>query len=278
MHRSGSRGGPGRASARWTPRRCRPRPGWSTSTGTRRRRPSRRRSSRRACAPARESPGRPARNRAGGPSTPRRRRCARAALGTASVPLAWPQCGTEASVPPGLRRCPGGARFGIFVAMPLLNESASESPVGRCRLLSGCTASSRVRADTGVSLSGGSKRWPARIFHPRSRAPPVPKCCNDAIPRERRSSRAPESYAPATFFRTVDAPGLLPDSGGGTSGQEIISVQPADAPGLRRRSFRRLRRSRTAIDRARSAAEGSSVLVVEDLDLDHPVHHGQDRQ
>ena len=149
MHRSGSRGGPGRASARWTPRRCRPRPGWSTSTGTRRRRPSRRRSSRRACAPARESPGRPARDRAGGPSTPRRRRCARAALGTASVPLAWPQCGTEASVPPGLRRCPGGARFGIFMAMPLLNESAFESPVDRCRLLSGCTASSRVRADRG---------------------------------------------------------------------------------------------------------------------------------
>ena len=80
------------------------------------------------------------------------------------------------------------------------------------------------------------------------------------------------------FFRTVDAPGLLPDSGGGIAGQEIISMQPADAPGLRRRSFRRLRRSRTAIDRARSAAEGSSVLVVEDLDLDHPVHHGQDRQ
>ena len=56
------------------------------------------------------------------------------------------------------------------------------------------------------------------------RDPSGEKGVNDAIPRECRSSRAPESYAPATFFRTVDAPGLLPDSGGGIAGQKIISV------------------------------------------------------
>ena len=48
--------------------------------------------------------------------------------------------------------------------------------------------------------SGGSKRWLAHIFHPSPSTPPVPKWRNDAIPRERRSRRAPESYAPATFF------------------------------------------------------------------------------
>ena len=59
--------------------------------------------------------------------------------------------------------------------------------------------------------SGGSKRWLAHIFHPSPSTPPVPKWRNDAIPRERRSRRAPESYAPATFSRPVDAP----DRGGG---------------------------------------------------------------
>ena len=43
------------------------------------------------------------------------------------------------------------------------------------------------------------KRWPPHIFHPPSQAHPVPKWRNDAIPRERKSRRAPESYAPATF-------------------------------------------------------------------------------
>ena len=59
--------------------------------------------------------------------------------------------------------------------------------------------------------SGGSKRWLAHIFHPSPSTPPVPKWRNDAIPHERRSRRAPESYAPATFSRPVDAP----DRGGG---------------------------------------------------------------
>ena len=59
--------------------------------------------------------------------------------------------------------------------------------------------------------SGGSKRWPAHIFHPPPRAPPVPKWFNDAVPRMRSAADAPESYAPATFSRPVDAP----DRGGG---------------------------------------------------------------
>ena len=53
--------------------------------------------------------------------------------------------------------------------------------------------------------SGDPKRWPAHIFHPPSRAPPIPKWRNNAIPRMRGSRRAPERYAPATFFRRADA-------------------------------------------------------------------------
>ena len=57
------------------------------------------------------------------------------------------------------------------------------------------------------------------------RDPSGEKGVDDAIPRECRSSRAPESYAPATSFRTVDAPGLLPDSDGGPAGQEIVPAR-----------------------------------------------------
>ena len=59
--------------------------------------------------------------------------------------------------------------------------------------------------------SGSSKRWPAHIFHPPPRTPPVTKWRNDAVPRMRSAADAPESYAPATFSRPVDAP----DRGGG---------------------------------------------------------------
>ena len=59
--------------------------------------------------------------------------------------------------------------------------------------------------------SGDSKRWPAHIFHPPPRTPPVTKWRNDAVPRMRSAADAPESYAPATFSRPVDAP----DRGGG---------------------------------------------------------------
>ena len=44
-----------------------------------------------------------------------------------------------------------------------------------------------------------AKRWPAHIFHLRSRTPPVLKWRNDAIFRARTRAGAPERYAPATF-------------------------------------------------------------------------------
>ena len=77
-----------------------------------------------------------------------------------------------------------------------------------------------VRLGAGVDgpvaeRSGGSKGWPARIFHPPPRAPPIPKWRNDAIPRTRRSRRAPERYAPSTFFRPADAPGRNGGAAGG---------------------------------------------------------------
>ena len=77
-----------------------------------------------------------------------------------------------------------------------------------------------VRLGAGVDgpvaeRSGHSKRWPAHIFHPSPRAPPVPKWRNDAIPRTRRSRRAPERYAPSTFFRPADAPGRNGGAAGG---------------------------------------------------------------
>ena len=76
----------------------------------------------------------------------------------------------------------------------------------------------RLGAGAGGSVAerpGHSKRWPARIFHPPPRAPPVPKWRNDAIPRTRRSRRAPERYAPSTFFRPADAPGRNGGAAGG---------------------------------------------------------------
>ena len=91
----------------------------------------------------------------------------------------------------------------------------------------------RLGAGAGGSVAerpGHSKRWLARIFHPPPRAPPVPKWRNDAIPHERRSRRAPESHAPATFFRPADAPDHDGEGAGGPD------------------------RARTFIDRARTAA------------------------
>ena len=76
----------------------------------------------------------------------------------------------------------------------------------------------RLGAGAGGSVAerpGHSKRWPARIFHPPPRAPPIPKWRNDAIPRTRRSRRAPERYAPSTFFRPADAPGRNGGAAGG---------------------------------------------------------------
>ena len=101
---------------------------------------------------------------------------------------------------------------------------------------------------------------------------------NDAIPRTRRSRCTPDSYAPATFFPHCRRPRTAP-------GQRRRDRWPGDhlhAARLRPQTATADSPEApplpAAIDRARSAAEGRSVLVVEDLDLDHPVHHGQDRQ
>ena len=66
----------------------------------------------------------------------------------------------------------------------------------------------RLSDERGSRVGGRAdetKRWPARIFHPRARALLVLKWRNDAVPHERRSPRAPERYAPATFFRAAGA-------------------------------------------------------------------------
>ena len=74
------------------------------------------------------------------------------------------------------------------------------------------------------------KRWPARIFHPRSRTPSAPKWRNDAIPHERGSRRAPESYALATF----PAPSTHPAAPARTG-----AVLDVPAAGRRRRTRER---------------------------------------
>ncbi len=100
----------------------------------------------------------------------------------------------------------------------------------------------RLGAGTGgpvAERSGDSKRWPARIFHPPPRAPPIPKWRNDAIPRTRRSRRAPESHAPATFFRPADAPGRNGGAAGGLHrAQTVIGTGPAATAGVASRSPR----------------------------------------
>ena len=92
-----------------------------------------------------------------------------------------------------------------------------------------------------------SKRWPTRIFHPSPRAPPIQKWRNDAIPRERGSRRAPERYAPATFFLPADAPGR----GGGVADRPSPRSSPlprAPRRALRTRAgtFNRTSRGRNA--------------------------------
>ena len=111
--------------------------------------------------------------------------------------------------------------------------------------------------------SGGSKRWLAHIFHPSPSTPPVPKWRNDAIPRERRSRRAPESYAPATFSRPVDAP----DRGGG-------GRRPgAPGAGAQHRRGRNLHRGRAARrggeDGSRGARPGRDMALWEDRSGQH---------
>ena len=78
----------------------------------------------------------------------------------------------------------------------------------------------------GTGRSGDSKRWPALIFHPPPHAPPATKWCNDAISRMRWSRRAPERYAPATFFRRADASSR---DGGAATARDHSRAAHADA-------------------------------------------------
>ena len=118
----------------------------------------------------------------------------------------------------------GGRRAGCVV----FHRSRAQ---GRSRR-AGTSTHRRDRRRAGASgpagggRAGGSKRWSARIFHPPRRTPLVPKCCNDAIPRTRRSSHAPESHAPPTFFTLPTPPGR--------KGEDTASPGPSpggDAPG-----------------------------------------------
>ena len=111
--------------------------------------------------------------------------------------------------------------------------------------------------------SGDSKRWPARIFHPPPRTPPVTKWRNDAVLRMRSAADAPESYAPAAFSRPVDAP----DRGGG-------GRRPG-APGAgtqhrRGRSLHRGRAARRGGEDSRGARPGRDMALREDRSGRHP--------
>ena len=68
------------------------------------------------------------------------------------------------------------------------------------------------------------------------------------------------------------------DDAVGGGGLDRPRAGPVTPPNRDDGDCRRPRRSRAAIDWVRTVTEGSSVLVVEDLDLHHPVHHGQGRQ
>ena len=126
------------------------------------------------------------RNRAAAPIavssvTPRPRRCARRrAAPSGQVLITWWR------FPRGLSAV-GAGPWTSSRTGSLLCTRPSSHPSRPPRL------SRRGCGWAGDGRDGGSKRWPARIFHPPSRAPRVPKWRNDAIPRERRSSRAPES-------------------------------------------------------------------------------------
>ena len=112
-----------------------------------------------------------------------------------------------------MRRCPGEFPGAAVVLADLLHGGPRAGPV----------AGSLARR----------KRWPARIFHPRSRTPSAPKWRNDAIPRSHRSRRTPESHAPATFFRPVDAPGRNGGAAGGLHrARAVIGTGPAATAGV----------------------------------------------
>ena len=107
------------------------------------------------------------------------------------------------------RRPPGSARaravrWTPLHAGPSPHPSRSPRPSRRGRGRFGGGATRPLKKVAGADLSP-----------PPPRAPPVPKWRNDAILRTRRSRRAPERYAPSTFFRPADAPGRNGGAAGG---------------------------------------------------------------
>ena len=109
-----------------------------------------------------------------------------------------------------VRRCPGEFPGAAVVLADLLHGGPRAGPV----------AGSLARR----------KRWPARIFHPRSRTTSAPKWRNDAIPHERGSRRAPESYARATF----PTPSTRPAAPAPVQYSTCPPPDVADAPGSAR--------------------------------------------
>ncbi len=96
------------------------------------------------------------------------------------------------------RNDPPRAPFLAPAPAPLLPDAWNTGPM-RCVRRTGCDLGRPGPVKRAESPDAGPKRWPPHIFHPPSQAHPVPKWRNDAIPRERKSCRAPESHAPATF-------------------------------------------------------------------------------
>ena len=96
------------------------------------------------------------------------------------------------------RNDPPAAPFLASAPAPLLPDAWNAGPM-RCVRHTGCDLGRPRPVKRAESPDAGPKRWPPRIFHPPSQARPVPKWRNDAIPRERKNCRAPESHAPATF-------------------------------------------------------------------------------
>ena len=115
--------------------------------------------------------------------------------------------------------------------------------------------------------SGDSKRWPARIFHPPPRTPPVTKWRNDAVPRMRSAADAPESYAPATFSRPVFPPRRHP---GPRRRRPPVGRSGCGAQHRRGRSLHRGRAARRGGEGSRGARPGRDMALWEDRSGRHP--------
>ena len=85
-----------------------------------------------------------------------------------------------------------------------LTTGAGEPSAGSAVVVSDISPHHR-RGRTGRRTVRRPKKVASAYLSPPSRAPPIPKWRNNAIPRMRGSRRAPERYAPATFFRRADA-------------------------------------------------------------------------